>query len=305
MKNIINYFILLVSFMPASLQACDICGCSAGGISGGLFPQIQNNMGGVRYSGLMYLHPTKNPNFNGNSQLVKDAYHDAEAFIRWFPAPRWQFWVNVPYSFRIREESLRSTLIKGIGDLRFNAFYSLLKRDSTSYRFRHLLLAGAGISLPTGKYQQRDETLVMLPIGFQIGTGSWSGSLRLIYMLQFRNAGLIAQGAYRSYSVNERLFKKGDIADAGLSLFRTFNLNSNTRLFLHAGYKSELLSEDIEYSIRKPDSGSLSGWMNFSADLIRSPFLLSLSSDIPTFMQYNGNQPLPGLRTAISLALIW
>ena len=305
MRKIIYHLILCVLLIPAGMQACDICGCSAGGMSGGLFPQIQNNMGGLRYSGLMYRHPTTPPNFNGNSQLIKDTYHDAEAFLRWFPASRWQFWLNVPYSIRIREESLRSTTLKGLGDLRFTAFYSLLKRDSASYRFRHLLLAGAGLSLPTGKYQQRDETLVMLPIGFQIGTGSWSGSLRLIYMLQFQNLGLIAQGAYREYSVNERQFKKGNISEAGLSIFRNFNLGAKTRLFLHAGHKAELLNEDIEYDFRKPDSGSLSGWMNFSADLIRPPLLLSLNTDFPTYMSYNGNQPMPGTRTAISLAFIW
>jgi hypothetical protein len=300
-----SYLLVLFIFLFHSLKACDICGCSAGGMNGGLFPQIQNNMLGIRYGGLIYSHPLAVPNLNGNSQLKRDIYHDSEVFLRWYPARKWQFWVNIPYNIRIREESLRTTTIQGVGDLRFSAFYELIRRDSSIFKFKHLFMAGAGCSLPTGKYQQRDETLAILPVGFQTGTGSWSASLRMIYMLRFNKYGLITQSGYRTFSENERQFKKGDISDGGISLFRSFTVSAKTNLYFHAGYKLELLNEDIEYNSRKFDSGSLSGWMNVSADLISGPFLLSLNADFPAISAYNGNQPLPGKRLSASIAFVW
>ncbi|MEZ5173363.1 MAG: hypothetical protein R2850_07600 [Bacteroidia bacterium] len=305
MKKEFYFIILFVGLFSGQIISCDICGCSSGSMSGGLFPQIQNNMGGLRYSHLIYKHPTLNPNFNGNSRVIQDTYNDAEGFFRWFPSKRWQMWINVPYSTRIREESLRTTELKGIGDIRFSAFYTVLRRDSSKFRFRHLLLAGGGVSLPTGKYQQRDENLTIMPVGFQIGTGSWSGNARFIYMLRFKKSGIISQAGYKIYSENERQFQKGSMTDAQINYFRNIKIGNKLSIFLHAGYKFEQLQQDIEYQVRKSDSGSSSGWVNFSADIVAGHFLLNIGSDLPAYQDFKGNQPLPSVRNSLSIAYLW
>lgn len=305
MKKQIYFLIFFAGLFSGQIKSCDICGCSSGSMSGGLFPQIQNNMGGLRYSHLVYKHPTINPNLNGNSVVIQDTYKDAEAFFRWFPSKRLQLWINVPFSSHVRQESIRTTNLTGIGDIKVSAYYTVLRKDSSINKFRHLLLAGGGFSLPTGKYQQRDENLTIMPVGFQIGTGSWSGNVRFMYMLRFKKFGIISQAGYRVYSENERQFKKGSIADAHLNAFRSIKIGNKVNLFLHAGCKLEQLQQDTEYLIRKTDSGSLSGWINFSADIVSRHFLFNLSSDLPAYQDFKGNQPLPSARNSVSIAYIW
>ena len=49
---------------------------------------------------------------------------------------------------------------------------------------------GGLLVVPTGKYQQRDETLAMLPILFQIGKGAYSYGLQNMYTLKINNWGI-------------------------------------------------------------------------------------------------------------------
>lgn len=303
MKKLI--FLALIIPFSIGLKACDICGCSSGGFSAGLFPQFQNNLLGLRYSPSIFTHPRNPGNFNGLSQVNRDIYHDAEVFFRWFPKERLQLWVNLPYRLRIREESLRTTQIQGLGDLQFSGLYTLIKRDSSTSTWSHLLLAGGGISFPTGKYQQRDETLLILPVGFQVGTGSWSATTNLLYMLRLGNWGAVAQGDYRAYSINERQFRKGNLTSAQLNFFRQFNLSKFSRVFLHAGVRVERLSSDEEFEKIKINTGSNSTWFNSSAELFVGSILISLQTQIPLTQNYIGNQPLPGVRNSVSISWVW
>ncbi len=300
-----NLFIAVSFFIFSNAWACDICGCSSGGLSGGLFPQFQNNLLGLRYSPTVFSHPQNPGNFNGLSKLSKDSYHDSEVFFRWFPKKNLQLWINVPYKIRIREESLRTTQIQGIGDIQISGLYTFLRRDSSHYTFSHLVLGGGGISLPTGKYQQRDETLTMLPVGFQVGTGSWSAFVNALYMIRLKQWGFIAQGDFRTYSENERSFKKGNLSGFQGSFFKQFQIGSKTGLFIHAGLRNELLEMDVDFGSRKTDSGSFSNWATFTADIFMGSALMSFQAQFPVYSQYNGNQPLPGNRFSLSLAWLW
>ncbi|MEX1188956.1 MAG: hypothetical protein WED33_06840 [Bacteroidia bacterium] len=298
-------FILLCFLAFSNANACDICGCSSGGLSGGLFPQFQNNLLGVRYAPSVFTHPRTPGNFNGLSQVNRDIYHDGEVFFRWFPKKKLQLWVNAPYRLRLREESLRTTLIQGLGDIQISGLYTLIQKDSSAFKWRHLLLAGGGVSLPTGKYQQRDETLTILPVGFQVGTGSWSASANLLYMLRIKSWGAVLQGDFRSYSVNERQFRKGNVTGAQATVFRQFNLGKSVRAFLNAGIRLEQLSADEEFKNEKLNTGSKSSWFNASIDFFVGSALISVQTQLPMSQDYAGNQPVPGVRNSLSFAWLW
>jgi hypothetical protein len=301
MKNIIAVLLIIAGFQ--NLKACDICGCSSGSMSGGLFPQVQNNMIGLRYQPSRFYHPTNPPNMNGLSQVKTDYYHDSEVFMRWFPKKWMQLWVNIPYRIHIREESLRTTTIQGVGDVQVNALFTLLRKDSSA--FRHLILAGGGLGLPTGKYMQRDETLSTLPIGFQVGTGSWSGSISALYMLRFKKFGYLLQGDGRTYSENENLFTKGNVFVMQTGIFRQFPLGKKAQLFAHVGYRMEYLDKDIEFGNRKIDSGSSSNWATTSIELFTNKISCSLQYNTPLSSVYNGNQPVQTNRFAASISYMW
>jgi hypothetical protein len=301
MKKIIA--ILLIISSVQNLSACDICGCSTGSMSGGLFPQVQNNMLGFRYQPSRFNHPTYPPNMNGLSQVKTDFYHDSEVFMRWFPKKWMQLWVTVPYRIHVREESLRTTTIQGIGDIQANAIFTLLRRDSST--LRHLILAGGGVGLPTGKYMQRDATLSTLPVGFQVGTGSWSGSTSALYMIRYKKYGYLIQGDLRTYSENENLFKKGNVSVLQTGFFRQFPIGQKAQLFANIGYRMEYLEKDTEFGNRKIDSGSNSNWATTSLDLFTNKFSCSLQYNMPVSSVYNGNQPIQTNRFAVSLSYMW
>jgi len=299
-----KYYLLICLFIISSrTDACDICGCSSGSMAGGLFPQVQNNMIGFRYQPTRFKHPTNPPNMNGISRVNLDKYYDTELFLRWFPKKWLQLWISAPYRIHIREESLRTTTIKGIGDIQLNAFATILRRDSSL--FRHLILAGGGIGLPSGKFMQRDETLSMLPVGFQVGTGSWSSNLSVVYMLRYKQFGIITQADGRTYSENELLFKKGNVFSFQSGLFRQFKLGSEIQLFAHVGYRNEYLEQDYEFGTRKIASGSNVHLATTSLELFTKKISCSVQFQEPILSEYNGNQPIQTSRIQASVSYMW
>ena len=273
-------------------------------MNGGLFPQVQNNMLGLRYLPSTFIHPTNPPNTNQGSILKKDVYQDGEVFFRWFPSKRLQLWTSLPIKSHIRYESERTTQITGPGDLQFQSFYTVLREDSS--RWKHLILGGLGLSLPSGKYLQRDETLSMLPVGFQLGTGSWSGSFSALYMLRYLSWGATVQADVRAYTENENFFQKGRNQSAQLNLFRQLTSNhSKHRLLMQVTSRFEELFSDQEFNKRKENTGSKSLWFGLSLDYFGKSIFGSLQVLNPVYQNYPGSQPVPGMRLGCSIGWMW
>jgi hypothetical protein len=296
-------FVLIILLIQHSAYGCDVCGCSSFGMSGTLFPQIQNNLLGIRYMPVTQTHPNS---FNGiNNKVYRDIYHDAELFFRWKPAKRLQIWFNVPVGIHMREETVRTTQIKGIGDIQANAMYSIIQTsDSSHAKFRHLLMAGGGFGMPTGKYQQRDETLTTLPVNFQMGSGAWSVRTSALYLIRHNRFGGQAQADFQTFSTNESDFKKGNQISGMAQVFYRFPLK-NGLILPQIGLRQEKLFEDNEFGKRKLDSGGSNTWSAFNLDYYANGWMLGLTVQLPVQIRLNGNQAVSGPRFGLTLGLIW
>ena len=248
-------------------------------------------------------HPNS---FNGlNNKVFKDIYHDAELFFRWRPTDRLQIWFNVPVGIHIREESLRTTQIKGIGDIQVNAMYSIIQTpDSSLTKFRHLLMAGGGLGMPTGKYQQRDETLTTLPLNFQMGSGAWSLRTTALYLIRYKRLGAQAQLDFQTFSTNENAFQKGNQISGMAQVFYRFPLK-NGLILPQIGLRQETLYKDNEFGTRKLDSGGNNTWSALNVDYYANGWMLGLNVQLPVRLQLNGNQAVSGPRIGLTLGLIW
>jgi hypothetical protein len=301
--SIIVFFLMMLGKQAIS---CDVCGCSASGLSGGMFPQIQSNMLGWRFTPAKFTHPATLDNMNGASLVKEDRYTDQELFFRWYAHKRLQLWITAPYRIHERIETLRTTTIQGIGDMQASALYTIVNtnQDTIHRNWKHIWLAGAGVSLPTGKYRQRDETLTTLPNGFQLGTGAYSAVLNSVYLIRYKRLGVQVQGDYRTWTANESQFKKGDQYSVQSQVFYRFPVKSLV-LLPQAGMRYEHLAQDIEFDAPRVQSGSTSSWASAGLDIYAKHWMLGCSVQSPVQQTLTSAQPSSGVRFSVMAGIVW
>lgn len=304
MKTICFKVVLLALLLAGvRAKACDICGCGAALSAGGLFPQVQTNMLGVRSTAQRFSHPKGN--FNGLSEVYRDDYYESEVFFRWFPQSRLQLWLHVPYRVVNRVESERITTVRGLGDFQVRALYTLIKPDTSAKRFKQVLQVGGGLSLPTGKYRQRDVQLTLLPIGIQAGTGAWSGLFNAVYLVQSRKAGLAVQADVRVFSTNEDLFQRGQTAGIGAQFFLRRHWFRNVLALPHVGMRYDASGADRQFDVERPDSGSSGAQASAGLDCFGKGWMAGCQ--VLYFLPRNQAEvmPQPGPGLQLSFGFIW
>lgn len=290
MKNIkqalLSSFILYL--LSLNLYSCDICGCAAGANYLGVLPQFDRNLAGLRLQYSRALHPPGNFNANDlDSRVLEDRFYTTEAWLRFYPSERWQLFVHIPYGVNQRVETERTTTIEGIGDIRLNLNYTLINYgDSITKDWKNLLLAGAGVGLPTGKYQQRDNARLMLPALFQIGTGAFTYQANLNHTIRYRTWGLNTWLVYRFRGENELSYDFGDHASFTSTLFY-WGEHKDGYYMPNLGVSYDHFARDYQYDIERPETGGSIWNFNLGVDLYLGRFLIN------TFVQLPISQELP------------
>ena len=281
---------------------CDFCGCAPGGNYTGIFPQFSKNILGVRHRYQSFNHPRTALNYNGESRVLTDVYRTTEIWGRFYPHPRIQLFVFVPYRSHERTESLRSTVIDGIGDISAMANYAVINTgDSLGRAFRHTLLVGAGVKLPTGKYQQRDADRTMLPAQFQIGTGGYTLSANVNYTLRYENLGINSDLSFRHNTANEWGYRFGAQTAATANVFYWINAGK-TAILPSAGLAWEYYERDTEFDRAKEVTGGEVVLANAGVDLYFPRFFVQASAQKPLDQNLPFAQPKGKLRLTVSVA---
>lgn len=298
-----TFLALALVLYSLTTQACDICGCGAGMSYLGVLPQFNQNLVGLRYQYSNFLHPSSNVNSNdASSQVLEDRFYRTEAWLRYYPAERWQLFVNVPYSVNQRIETQRTTQIEGIGDININVNYTLLDYgDSITSEWKNLLLVGGGIGLPTGKYQQRDNTKLMLPSGFQVGSGAYSYNLHLIHTLRYRTWGLNTNLRYTFNGENELSYNYGNQFSGAMALFY-WGETKNFAYLPSVGISLEHFEQDSEYDLLKEFSGGNFVNLTVGLDLYIKRFYINTFVQIPLSQEIPSSQPSGKANAGIGLA---
>jgi hypothetical protein len=296
--------LVLTSVLSKQASACDICGCAPGANYLGVLPQFNQNLVGVRFSYSSMFHPSENYNtVDIDSEVLEDRFYSTEFWARFYPTERLQIFTFIPYNLNQREETKRRTQISGIGDIRLQANYTLLDYgDSIETEWKNLLLVGGGVGLPTGKYQQRDDTRLMLPAAFQIGSGAYQYSANLIHTLRYRTWGLNTNAQYTYRGENELSYNYGNQYSAAISLFY-WGETDRFAYLPSIGLSTDHFEKDYEYGIVKPYTGGTLLQFIAGVDFYVKQFFINTFVQLPVYQQIPSFQPNNQLSAGIGLSM--
>jgi hypothetical protein len=305
MKKLIFLFLLAAGY---SADACDACGCSSSGNFSGLMPQFSRKFIGIRYRQASYrVDPSQLQGLHDHAdqQLHHESYVKAEFWARFYPAPKLQLMMFLPYGFHSKEENGVKQQISSVGDASLLLHYVLVNNsDSLHSAWKHTLLAGGGIKLPTGRYQQRDADLTMFQQGFQVGSGAYSYILNAIYTTQYNRAGFNADVSYRINRKNELDYQLGNQASSSGTFFyrirgKHFSILPNTGMFY------EHIDRDRQYGADQVLSGGnfLYHTAGIECYLDRVSFGFNLQS--PLSKQDPSSAPVSSHRVMASLNFVF
>ena len=270
------FLIVVLSCFQLNTSACDMCACGAGSNYSGIIPNFSKNLVGLRYQHQKSTYILNDINANGTSIVEGDNYHRTDLYFRYYATKRVQLMAFLPYQVHQRIESLRTTTITGVGDINAIAYYTFFNTgDSIGKTHKHTWYAGGGVKLPTGKYQQRDETKAMLPSLFQIGTGAYAFSVQNIYTYRFKNVGINTNLQYRYNLKNEIGFKLGNqiIANANLFYFKKFRTFS---LLPSVGFLFDQIEKNENFNLKNPTTGGYASMASIGVDTYYKRFVFQL-----------------------------
>lgn len=260
--------------VAASLNsfACDVCGGGGSGNFQGVVPLFGQNQLSFRSNYFNAIHPMETYSSPLPASIVReDHFLQQEFSFRKFTPKKMIYSVSVPLGINTRIATDRTTQIKGIGDIQLGASRILLNTSDSSFRtVKHILTVGIGMALPTGKYMQRDETLLRLPANFQLGRGAYACSFNLYYVLRRKNIGFALNAQERVFSENELSYQFGNSTSTSAVAFYRRNIESmRLTLLPQLGIGFENQKQDFSYGVAEVSTGGNQTWANFAIDAYR------------------------------------
>ena len=235
--------ILTVLFLSAlQVFPCDICGCFMG-----ITPYDNQSSIGVlcRYRSFNGYEGMDHNLFPSNSDFfipsdadgtVPHHHHgdpnDYEIFRtmeirgRYFIHQRIELNAIVPYNSNSYNYHGKTTSLSGLGDINLYGGYHLIRKLRSTGLSRRLV-AGAGIKLPTGKDDLKNnagDTYLLLN---QPGTGSTDGFVYLNYMLGYKQFGFSWNASYKVNGQNSGDLSIANSTTQFVNLFYTIPIGKN------------------------------------------------------------------------------
>jgi hypothetical protein len=203
-KIILASAIALLSF--TTVNACEICGCGLGNYYIGLLPQFSHKFFGLRYQ-FRSFHTVL---ANDATQFSRDYYKTVEFWAGWNIGKRWQVIAILPYNYIHQVSDDGVTNNQGIGDIAVMGNYKVFDRSSR-HSFTQQLWLGAGIKLPTGKFNvdATDPALVALA-NTQTGSASTDFMLNAMYNIKIKKVGINTSASYKINTANKDNYSFGN-----------------------------------------------------------------------------------------------
>lgn len=219
--------------MSTQALACDICGCFMG-----ITPYLNRNNISLLYryrsfngyngqphslfpNGGSFFIPAKSQNspitnHDGNSTDY-ELYRSLEIRGKYFITSRFEVNAILPYVSNSERYNGYTSSISGVGDVNFYAGYHLVQKMESN--FKQQLIAGAGIKLPTGKNDFKNNEGIRYSSLMQAGTGSTDGFIYLNYLV---GLGKFGASLNTSYKVNGKNNEDEGIANSTTSFLNIF-----------------------------------------------------------------------------------
>lgn len=264
---------------------CDACGCSASGGSMGFSSMLNANFVGLRYFHQGY--SSRNGIFS-NSPWVAENFNTIQVWSKIPVTNKVQIAALIPYHFHNRALASGIEEIQGLGDASLIATYSIYKTVKDSTVLTHTVQVGAGIKLPTGKFEEANNAGTINQ-SFQLGTGSWDYLFVTEYVLKKKNIGLNSMLNYTLKTENKKRYQFGNQLNYSSTLFYLLNLNT-IALVPQLGIAGEVYESNKQYGQQVPNTAGEVLFSKFGLEVGRNKLSLGVSAMIPMFQNLsNGN----------------
>lgn len=278
-----NFSILLLVMLSFNSLACDVCGCSSSTANFGILPSLSKHFVGVKYqyTGFQSKPHDVNDIHYGPSD---EHFQSIELWARTIIKKRFQVFTVIPYNFNSRNEVRSNTSLHGIGDATVLLSYVILQPSTEDKNWYHSLQAGAGIKLPTGKYNQLKNNL-LLHQNIQLGTGSFDFPININYTVRYKLMGFNSELNYRLNRLNKMGYQFGNRFQASSRLFVQRELKKIT-LIPNLGFQYEFANQDLRNTIPEDYTGGSLGFLNAGIDTYYKKMGLSFTFQHPVLSHF-------------------
>lgn len=247
MRKILLILIFLITGL-SEIRACDICGCGVGSYYIGILPDFKKRFVGLRYQ-YKTLTSHLGPGGTRSYLTTAETYQTAELWGGWNIGKRFRVIGFLPVNFNSRENQGVTMNRSGLGDIAAVGYYQLLDNQQTvgSKLLVQSLWLGAGVKLPTGKYEptehkENEDT----PNNFQLGTASTDFTLNAMYDVRLMDIGINANVSYKINTNNKYDYQYGNKFTTNLLAYYKIRLKEKLTIAPNAGMLYEAASKDKE-----------------------------------------------------------
>lgn len=276
MRILITVVVLLLT---TSTFACDICGCSGAGNTLGVLPHYQRSFIGLRtfYQHFENVSPLyENDNF-------QDYFIQNNLWGRFAFGKRWQLIGVLPYS--INHRTFNNQTLNGIGDASILANYTIINTIDSMKTFRHHLMVGSGVKLPTGDFMA-EELFQDIPANFRLGTGSLDVLLNMVYTVQVQGFIFSANTSYRLTTENQtRNYKFGNQFN-GMAFLAYQQRMDNWAFQPYIGASFEYLEKDKHYDYEQVGTGGNATYSLVGVEAAYNQYSFGVNWQMPLSQNY-------------------
>lgn len=259
---------------------CDACGCAAGNGSSGFETMLNPQFIGIRYFAQHY--KAKENAFV--SKANRDQYFNTlQLWARIPVAKKIEIYVGLPYHFHNRETSIGKENIDGIGDATLMGIYNFLDLSTKSMN-NHIFNAGAGVKIPTAKFDEINASGTNP--SFQLGTGSWDFLMALNYRFQMKKSAFTVSFDYTFKGENEKKYQFGDQFNYS-GVYNYLFVNKSEFIFSgKGGFQGEIYQDNKQFGevLNRTSGDALYGKIGFELAYkkwsLGSELMLPVSSNL-------------------------
>lgn len=294
------FFIFYLCIQVNSVWACDACGASISPGYQGILPQFSRHFVGVRYQ---FRYFSSRGLADPNGAITNHEYfHSWNIYARLSPHKRVQVFINAPVNYYLQHDKGKGVVrdLAGPGDIWTYCQYQLIRTpDSSKALSRHLLMAGVGIKLPTGRYNLYD-TLGIFDRNMQLGTGSWEALMGMNYTGRWNKWGLNIESNAKISTLNPDKYLYGHQVNLSTKGFYWGKVK-NTSYLLSAGIQYDFRSRDHYLQQYLPTTGGHQLNLNASADVYVKKWVIGFDLRVSVFSKMGGGLIQPGLQLSTQI----
>lgn len=264
MKKKIMITLVLVMTIITATRACDICGCGVGSYYLGILPEYNKRFLGMRYQ-YKSLRTHLGPTGERTPITADETYQSAELWGGWNFGTRLRVLAFVPYNFNKRESQTGNGTKTGLGDIALMGYYKLFDHKGTlgERLLVQSLWIGAGVKVPTGKYEPSERLAVSeSPNNFQLGTASTDFTLNAAYDIRYNDLGINANVNYKINTENKYEYRYGNKFTTNVLAYYKFRIANKVTVAPNIGMLYETADKDVE---NKKYDVAVSGGYSMSA----------------------------------------